>query len=208
VTEILDIYDEQLNWLGTKERNAVHHDGDWHRVFHCWVAYRDVDGCDYLIVQRRGPNTATFPNTLDITAAGHYQAGETIRDGVREVHEELGIDVEFDKLIPLGIHMGIARYGELIDRQFADVFLYIHDQDIATYAYQVEEVAGIVAIPIDEGLEMCAGNQETITARAVGTQNGDIELGLSELIPTIDDYFYKILIIAKRALNGEKHLKI
>jgi isopentenyldiphosphate isomerase len=208
VTEILDIYDEDLRWLGAKERGAVHRDGDWHRVFHCWIAYRDKDGRDYLVVQRRGPNTQTFPNLLDITAAGHYQAGESVRDGVREIREELGIDVDFDKLFPLGIHISVSRYNGLIDRQFADVFLYIYDQDIGDYHYQVEEVAGLLVLPVDEGLAMFAGERESITARAVGVQNGDITITPSDFIDTPDSYTYKMLILAKRALNGEKHLRI
>jgi isopentenyldiphosphate isomerase len=208
VTEILDIYDEDLKWLGTKERGAVHRDGDWHKVFHCWIAYRDSDGRDYLVVQRRGPNTQTFPNLLDITAAGHYQAGESIRDGVREVREELGIDVDFDQLIPLGVHISVSRYNGLIDRQFADVFLYICNQDIADYDYQVEEVAGLIALPVDEGLAMFAGERETVTARAVGVQNGDVTIIPDDFTYTPDSYTYKMLILVKRALNGEKHLRI
>lgn len=208
MTEILDIYDDQLKWLGTKDRGAVHRDGDWHRVFHCWIAYRDIDERDYLVVQRRGPNTATFPNLLDITAAGHYQAGESIRDGVREVREELGIDVDFDKLIPLGVHISVGRYNGLIDRQFADVFLYIYNQDIADYHYQVEEVAGLLALPVDEGLAMFAGERKTVMARAVGVQNGDVTITLADFIYTPDSYTYKMLILVKRALNGEKHLGI
>lgn len=208
MTEILDIYDDQMNKIGTKERSAVHRDGDWHKVFHCWVAYRDADGRDFLVVQLRGPNTEVFPNCLDVTAAGHYQAGETIREGVREVEEELGIQVDFDDLIPLGTRIGMSRYKTLIDHQFADVFLLIHDQDISTYHYQVEEVAGLVAFPIDEGLAMFAGERETVEARSIGVQNGMIELSKAEFIPTIDELAYKILIVAKHALNGEKHLRI
>jgi isopentenyldiphosphate isomerase len=208
VTENLDIYDEDLKLLGTKERGAVHRDGDWHKVFHCWIAYRDTEGRDYLVVQRRGPNTQTFPNMLDITAAGHYQAGESIRDGVREVREELGIDVDFDQLIPLGVHISVGRFNTLIDRQFADVFLYIYDQDIADYHYQVEEVAGLVALPVDEGLALFAGERETVTARAVGVQNGDVTITAADFIYTPDSYTYKMLILVKRALNGEKHLRI
>lgn len=208
MTEILDIYDEDLKWLGTKERLAVHQDGDWHKVFHCWIAYRDADGCDYLVMQRRGPNTQTFPNMLDITAAGHYQAGETPRDGVREVREELGIEVAFEDLIPLGVHISVGRYKGLIDRQFADVFLYIHNQDIADYHYQVEEVAGLVVLPVDEGLAMFAGERESMMVRAVGVQNGEVNITPSDFIDTLDSYTYKMLILAKRALNDEKHLRI
>ncbi|MEO8610649.1 MAG: NUDIX domain-containing protein [Chloroflexota bacterium] len=208
MTEILDIYDEDLKLLGTKDRGAVHRDGDWHRVFHCWIAYRDTDGRDFLVVQRRGPNTQTFPNTLDITAAGHYQAGESIRDGVREVREELGIEVDFDQLIPLGVHISVGRFKGLIDCQFADVFLYIYNQDIADYHYQVEEVAGLVALPVDEGLALFAGECKIVTARAVGVQNGDITITLDDFIYTPDSYTFKMLILVKRALNGEKHLRI
>ncbi len=168
MTEILDIYDDQLNKIGTKERDAVHRDGDWHRVFHCWVAYRDTDGCDYMVLQRRGPDKDTFPNYLDIAAAGHYQAGETIRDGIREVREELGIEVDFDDLIPLGIRVGMIRYQSLIDHQFADVFLLIYNQDINTYSYQVEELDGLVALSIEDGLAMFSGDRHRIEARATG----------------------------------------
>jgi isopentenyldiphosphate isomerase len=208
VTEILDIYDDQLNKIGTKERVAVHRDGDWHRVFQCWVAYRDPAGQDFLVVQRRGPDKDIFPNYLDVTAAGHYQAGETIRDGIREVHEELGIEVDFDDLIPLGIRISMARYKSLIDHEFADVFLLIHDQDITTYDYQVEEVAGLVALPIAEALKLFSGQQEVMQARAVGFQDGLVNLQRSDFIPTIDDCTCKILILAQRALNGEQHLRI
>jgi isopentenyldiphosphate isomerase len=208
VTEILDIYDDQLNKIGMKERSAVHRDGDWHRVFQCFIAYRDGAGRDFLVFQRRGQDKDIFPNYLDITAAGHYQAGETIRDGIREVREELGVDVDFDELIPLGIRIGMNRYNGLIDHEFADVFLLIHDRDIANYHYQVEEVAGLVTIPIDEGLKLFSGQRTGIEARAVGAQNGLIQISLSDFIPTIDDCTYKVLILAKRALNGEKHLRI
>ncbi len=206
--EILDIYDELHHKIGTKERSAVHHDGDWHKVFHCWVAYRDASGRDWMVLQRRGPDTEVFPNFLDIAAAGHYQAGETMRDGVREIEEELGIEASFDDLIPLGIRIGIAHYKDLIDRQFADVFLLIHAQDISTYAYQKEELAGLIALPIDEGLELCAGERNTLEVQSVGQQNGLITIGKEDFIPTLDEYFYKMLILAKRALNGEKHLRI
>lgn len=208
MAEMLDIYDEQMNHIGIRERSAVHHDGDWHRVFHCWVAYRDASGKDFLVMQRRGPNQETYPNYLDITAAGHYQAGETIADGIREVQEELGIQVSFNALIPLGIRIGVGRYKDIIDHQFEHVFLLLHDQDIATYHYQTSEVAGLVVLPVDEALELFSGERSEIHARAVGFYEGELTLTLDDFISNIDRYTYRMLILAKRALNGEKHLAI
>jgi isopentenyldiphosphate isomerase len=208
VTEILDIYDENLNWLGTKERPAVHRDGDWHRVFQCWVIYRDAAGRDRIVAQRRGPEKDFFPNLLDISAAGHYEAGETVRDGVREISEELGIQVDFDHLIPLGLRVGVARSGDLIDHEFADVFFYICDKPLREYNYQREEVAGLVAFDIDDGLAMLAGERESIRAEAVGLGEDVLTLTPADFVPTKDHYHHKILILAKRALNGETPLLI
>ncbi len=206
--EILDIYDENLTWLGTKERGAVHRDGDWHRVFQCWVIYRDAEGRDWLVMQQRGAGKDFYPNLLNVSAAGHYAAGETIRDGVREIEEELGICVSFDDLIPLGRRVGIARQGDLVDHEIADVFFYICDKPLREYNYQREEVDGLAAFDVDDALAMYAGERESIEAQAVGFGQDEITITPADFVPTIDNCIYKILVLAKRCLNGEKHLVI
>ncbi|MBI5670267.1 MAG: NUDIX domain-containing protein [Chloroflexi bacterium] len=206
--ENLDIYDENLTWLGTKERGAVHRDGDWHRVFQCWVIFRDAQGRDWIVMQRRGAEKDFFPNLLDVSAAGHYAAGETMRDGVREIEEELGIRVTFDDLIPVGRRVGIARQGALIDHEIADVFLYVCDKPLREYDYQREEVAGLVAFDVDEGLALFARERDTLEAQAVGLGQDAVTLTRADFVPTKDAYVYKILVLAKRCLNGEKHLVV
>lgn len=206
--EILDIYDENVNWLGTKAREAVHRDGDWHRVFQCWVIYRDMEGCDHIVVQRRGAQKDFFPNLLDVSAAGHYAAGETMQDGVREIREELGLDAAFDDLIPLGRRVSVNRLGDLLDYEFADVFFYRCDRPLHEYRYQREEVDGLAVFDIDDGLAMYAGECESIQAQAVGFGQDVMTITRADFVPTNDAYLYKILVLAKRCLNGEKHLVI
>jgi isopentenyldiphosphate isomerase len=208
LVELLDIYDENLNRLGVKERDAVHRDGDWHRVFHCWVIYRDAAGCDFMVLQKRGPDKDIFPNVLDVSVGGHYAAGESMADGVREVREELGIEVAYVDLIPVGIRITVARYAGLIDREFADNFLLIRDTDIQDYAYQQEEVAGLVVFAIDDALALFTGERETMAARAVGLGTATLDIGPKDFVPLVDRPFYKALVLAKHCLNGEKHLVI
>jgi len=208
LAELLDICDETLRHLGVKDRDAVHRDGDWHRVFHCWVIYRDAAGCDWMVVQKRGPEKAIFPSKLDVSVGGHYAAGESMTDGIRELREELGIDVAFDDLIPVGLRVTVARYDGLIDREFADNFLLMHDADIRDYRYQQDEVAGLVAFAIDDGLALFAGERETITARAVGLGADVLDIRRDDFAPLVDRPFYKALVVAKRCLNGEKYLVI
>jgi len=208
VTELFDIYDENQQHIGVKERAAVHRDGDWHKVFHCWVIYRDDDGTDYLVMQKRGPDKDTFPNLLDISAAGHYQAGEDIRDGIREVQEELGIQVDFEDLVFLGQHKGVAHYENLIDRQFCDVFLLVHKQDIRDYDYQKEEISGLVVFSLQDGLKLFDGAVRTIPAKAVGLGVDELEISEADFVPRTDDYIINVMRLAVCCLNGERNLKL
>jgi isopentenyldiphosphate isomerase len=204
VVEMLDIYDENMTHLGVKEREAVHHDGDWHRTFHCWIVYRD--GQDYIVVQKRGPDKQFHPNMLDVTAAGHYEAGETIADGVREIQEELGITVLFDHLLPVGGRWAVGRDGNLVDREFNEVFLLNDDRPLTAYDYQREEVSDLVRIRLDDALALFAGEREAIPAEAL--EAGAITIRQEDFVELADHYTYRVLVLAKRFLNGEKYLVI
>src|SRR5690606_32580092 len=120
--------------------------------------------------------------------------------------EELGITARFDDLIPVGVRVTVARYEGLIDREFADNFLLVRDTAIGDYPYQQDEVSGLVALNIDETLALFAGERETIHAEAVGLGTSPVEISLEHFIPLVDRPFYKALVLAKRCLNGEKHL--
>lgn len=208
MAEMLDIYDQNLVKIGVKERKAVHRDGDWHRTFHCWVIYRDAQGIDYVVMQKRGPDKELCPNMVDVAVGGHYAAGETIADGIREIREELGLEVRFESLIPVGVRVSVARYDTLVDQEFNDVFLLIDDRPLKAYEYQREEISGLVCFRIDDALMLFAGERETISADAVGFDQAEVQLKVDDFILHQDAYVYRALILAKRCLNGEKHLVI
>lgn len=208
MTELLDIYDDNLVRVGVKEREAVHQDGNWHRVFHCWVIGRDAHGRDRIVVQRRAAGKDTFPNLLDVSAAGHYLAGETIRDGVREVREELGIAAPFEHMIPVGLKIHTAQYAGKIDREFSDVFFLVMPVDLALFDYQREEVAGLAAFNIDDGIALMAGEREWIEADALGLGAAVIRIRREDFVPRADGYVLKVLLTAQRCLNGEKYLVV
>lgn len=208
MTEILDIFDENMTHLGSKPRPDVHRDGDWHQVFHCWVIYRDDDGNDTIIFQKRGADKAMYPNLLDVSAAGHLEAGESGKDGVREVREELGLSLAAEDLIPAGRRISTARYDGLIDLEMAHVYMTIHAQSLTAYDYQREEVAGLVAVPVEAGLHLLEGDQDAITVAAVGLGDEQITIRAEDFVPRKDYYFTKILLLARRCLAGEPYLYI
>ncbi|CAM5275178.1 NUDIX hydrolase OS=Lysinibacillus sphaericus OX=1421 GN=LS41612_02185 PE=4 SV=1 [Lysinibacillus sphaericus] len=46
----------------------------------------------YIYFQIRSGQKKDYPGLLDITAAGHLLAVETVEAGIREVKEELGVN--------------------------------------------------------------------------------------------------------------------
>lgn len=207
MSELFDIYDEALNHIGVKPRAAVHRDGDWHQVFHCWVVGREADGAPFLVLQKRKARV-DYPNKIDISAAGHLAAGESPREGVREIEEELGLSVAFEDLIPLGRRVGINKIDDFVDRQICHVFLYQCNQPLEAYDYKRDEVAGLIKLSIADAMRLHTGEVPSVIAPAIGLQSPEITLTHDGFIPSIDNYIMKILILAQRFFAGEKELWI
>ncbi|MDG0792757.1 NUDIX domain-containing protein [Cohnella ginsengisoli] len=145
--ERFDIYDELDRPIGTATRSEAHARGLWHHTFHCWLARRGEDGRARILFQRRSRDKDTNPDRFDITAAGHLSAGETVRDAVRELQEELGLRVSLEDLAPLGTFReqdeGFAQGVRYIDREVSEVYGYVTDRGPETFRLQREELAGL-----------------------------------------------------------------
>ncbi|CAM3689079.1 NUDIX hydrolase [Marinicrinis lubricantis] len=161
--EMLKIFDDQRNPIGTATREEVHRLGYWHEVFHCWFVSRE-GGKTYIYLQLRSKLKKDYPNLLDITAAGHLLAHETISDGVREIEEELGIDVSIEDLIPLGIIEYCVTRPGFIDKELAHVYLYEGEHFLDDARLQREEVTGLVRTEFDSFCKMWHGEIEEIKA--------------------------------------------
>lgn len=65
---------------------------------HIWIWRRTSDGIEVLL-QRRAKNKPTWPDSLDISVAGHVDSGESVLEAaVREGHEEIGVRLDTDRL--------------------------------------------------------------------------------------------------------------
>ncbi|AWE07638.1 NUDIX hydrolase [Lysinibacillus sp. 2017] len=147
-TELLKIFDENGKSLGTSTREEVHNKGLWHETFHCWFVSK-VNNEWFIHFQLRSKLKKDYPNTLDISAAGHINADESVADGIREVYEELGINLTIEDLISLGNIPDEIIQKSIIDRELGHVFLYVipNEEDIK-YNFGIEEVSGIFKIEL------------------------------------------------------------
>jgi isopentenyldiphosphate isomerase len=159
--ELLNIFDENRNHIGSATRQEVHKLGYWHETFHCWFISKDNEK-DYIYFQKRSDCKKDYPNLLDITAAGHILAHETIKDGVREVKEELGIDVSFNELVPLGIIEYYAIQENFIDKEISNVFLYNSQKAFEDFTLQTEEVSGLFRADFKSFCELWLGERKDI----------------------------------------------
>ncbi|AJY74465.1 NUDIX hydrolase [Paenibacillus beijingensis] len=177
-TEFFDIYDEEWKPAGIASRADVHAHGWRHMTFHCWVTRRE-GGRHYVWFQLRQSSKDTFPDCFDITAAGHLAAGETVRDALRELKEELGIDAAFESLLPLGSHdevtAGTAGGVPFIDHERSHEFALPVDVPLSSLKLQHEEVAGVYEAELAAVIDLFEGRRSEIIARGVeSTASGEL----------------------------------
>ena len=161
--EDLDIVDENGNPTGQVEaRDIVHEKGLQYRSSHVWVM-RKKEGKTQVLLQKRSPHKSSYPSCYDISSAGHVPAGMGyLENAVKELGEELGIQVETDKLIGCGLHRMFADsefHGKrFLDRQVAMVYLLWYDVEEDDLLLQKEEVESVKWFDFDECLDIVKNN--------------------------------------------------
>jgi len=169
--EYLDVYNEKHEMIGTYPRDEVHEKGMWHNTIHCWLY--DNDGNAYFQVR-------SDSNKLYTTASGHVQAGETLKEAFgREVSEEIGIDVLYEKAELLNVvtwKMDKEKNGKLIkDRAFANVYLLKLDNTNLKFDFSDHEVCGIAIINANETLEMFEEKISSVNGTFINNKNEKVE---------------------------------
>ena len=161
MAEFFDILDEQGHKTGkTKARSEVHRDGDWHKAVHIWI----VNDKDEILLQKRSPNKDSYPNMWDISSAGHLTAGDDSLSGaMREIKEELGVDIQPSQLKLIGIRKKSDKSSPtFINNEFNDVYLLRLSLDLAKITLQEEEVSEVKHIPIDKFRNMIKTRDKTL----------------------------------------------
>lgn len=165
--ELLDIYDENGNYIGTEDRKIVHEKALWHKTVHCWLY--DNNANVYFQIRKD-------EKTFYTTASGHVSAGETLKEAFgREIKEEIGININYNdaKLIEVvNFKMDkIKKDGTIFkDRAFANVFGYEISYPI-TFNLDSNEVIGLVKVNAYDALELFNKESGKIKAQIIHLDN-------------------------------------
>ncbi|MFP3906535.1 MAG: NUDIX hydrolase [Acidimicrobiales bacterium] len=217
--ELIDVYDEAGRHRGVLDRPTAHAEGWWHRVFHLLLVARRPEG-PAVILQRRAHDKVTFPGLLDLSATGHLEAGESPVDGLRELREELGVEIDASALVSLGVRRIVDHTPEGLNRELCHVHLAIDDRPVTEYAPDPAEVASVAELRIADGVELFAGRRATV--ELMESSGGDrlvrTTVSVDSFVPEPSStgagdhagygYWASVLALAQRCAAGEVHLSI
>ncbi|MBO4478497.1 MAG: pyridoxamine kinase [Lachnospiraceae bacterium] len=134
-------------------REDAHRYGYLHGTVHLWIwrPSQDATGVDVLL-QRRCEEKESYPGCLDISSAGHISAGQVPEDAVlRELYEELGLQVALTDLTYLGTHTGYSSghfHGKVFrNHELSYVYAYEKDLDPQTLSPDPVEVSEVCWLP-------------------------------------------------------------
>ena len=181
--ELLDIYDEEGNYIGIEDRKVVHRDALWHKTVHAWLY--DREGNVYFQIR-------ADEGTLYTTASGHLQAGDTVEEAfAREIFEELGLKIDASDAIKVDVVKFVLdrenKDGTMFrDRAFANIYIDNFEDSITEFNFDPNEVKGVVKVNAKETLDLFTKEDGNIKGLEITEENGIIVSREKEL--TMKDF--------------------
>ncbi len=141
--ELLDEVDENNILTGrVLDKDYMHNN----KIFHREVAAIIINEENELLIQKRAPTKKQCPNMWGLTA-GHVDSGEKVENAmVREIKEELGININESKMKFLGTY----KRESLHNCCFTYCFLVSTNKTIADMTMQKEEVSELKYITLEK----------------------------------------------------------
>lgn len=212
--ELIDIYNENMEKIGSARKKDAHSLGLWHKSIHCWLFIKS-NNKNYVIIQKRSDKKVLMPNFYDVSVAGHYDLNEDKQDGFREVNEELGVIVSNFDWHYLGVKFDIARSMNTVNKEFCEVYFAEIKTDIDKFSLSQREVDAVVKVLVEDGLALFSGATQEILASGIKWDENrsklvesEFKIHSEEFIPRIDNYYAKIFAIADLYFKGYKYLYI
>ena len=153
VEEQLEVLDEEGKPTGkTVSRKEAHEKGILHGAAHTYL-YRKCGDVVEVLLQRRSHNKDSFPDCLDISSAGHMEAGMGFEEtAIKELGEELGLTVEkgiLTRAFRRRCSNVSQQHGKTFnDQEINEIFLLRMD-DLTAVKLQEEEVSEVLWLPMD-----------------------------------------------------------
>ncbi len=145
--ELVDKFNKRREPLNKTSKRYDRIDGEYCTYVHTWI----MNDKNEFLIQKRSANKKIYPNKWSITG-GAVDSGETSLEGaLREVKEEIGIDIDKEKM---EFMLSFKR-----SHGFVDVWLTRQNVDLKNIVMQKEEVSEVKFVTKEE-LEKMIENDE------------------------------------------------
>ena len=155
----------------------------------------------------RSPTSSLAPSKFDITAGGHYSAGEELFDGLREVREELGREYSNKQVTYIGRRLNVSPdINGNMRNNIVDISLILDNTPIQDYTLEKQEVYGVCACPVDKLIQAHGDNSFSFDV-ILYTGDGKtetIKVSQDAFPYNWDNYHYKVALLVKRFLEEDK----
>lgn len=149
--ELIDEYNIRGEKLGVIDKSEAHKKGLWHKSIHVWI----INDNNEILLQYRCKDKKLYPDTWDCSFAGHISSGESSIDAVlREGKEEIGIDVDLEKLEYILTNKENLVYDEINSNEFVDIYILKQNFDLNNIKFQQEEVSDAKYVKVEEFFDL------------------------------------------------------
>lgn len=206
--ELIDIYDENRNPIGTAMKHLAHQEGLWHAVIHCWIVKNNCDNQHKIWFQLRAKKKELSSDLFCISSSGHLLAGETPQDGIREIEEEIGLKVDYSELKKLFTNKVSFKRPNIFNQEFEEVFLLNTHKNLDDLEMQPDEVAGVFEANIKDVISLLEAKHSHIEMTgyclgAAGTYTKEIrKVCFDDLVPHGAEYYLRVMRMAEDYLSN------
>ncbi len=151
--EIIDIIDINGRLTGKScSRKDAHKYGLLHQASGVIILSKLNGGGDGILSQQRSYKKEKNAGLWDMSASGHIESGESpLNSLIREIKEEIGIEIDKEKLHLLGKFWRNEIYREdFIENELDYIYIACLDIDLTKIKIQEEEVENISLISINK----------------------------------------------------------
>ena len=166
--DLVKIYDEMFNLIGTEKWSVVHKEGLFHQVVHLWMYSDESDGRWMYFVQR-SKNQDVYPGLYDIPVSSHIDPDETFSETLISLTEErLGLKLSKDMLTHIGNIRQNVNDDDFHDNAFCQI--YVKKIILPMPEFDVHEVELFFKVKYDD---ICQWMQNPEGSISLYTPNGD-----------------------------------
>lgn len=131
---------------------------------HRAVAVFIINSDNQVLLQKRSEKQKMWPGMWDLSSGGHVDSGEQGFQAIqREVHEELGLDIQISEMTFIGSAQSTNIKGDIINNHLNEYYVVNKDIDLKSLRLQEDEVSEVKWVDKEEIINRIKNNYKGIT---------------------------------------------